>query len=151
LTADGLYKINDELNFICNPLDTGVSCPEGNVCLSGTSSILKAVGEDPRDKWTTILVFNNIFETMVYLIKILTYDNWSRVILKMVNSEYQGWLVTILFIPVLVLSVIIHGLIIANFLNTALKLKNKKVKDSIDPRKRWARNTEPWRTWPSPL
>lgn len=71
--------------------------------------------------------FNNIFESLIYLFKVLTYDNWSSSLLLFVNSNYNGWLVTGLLIAVIVLSLIIHGLIIANFLNTVLKIKNKMV------------------------
>jgi hypothetical protein len=136
VTAGGFYKVNEELNFLCNPIDPISVCPDDHICLSNSSDILKSIGIDPQDRWTDILGFNNVFECVVYLLKILTYDNWSKVMLILLNSEYQGWLVVALFTPVIVLSVIIHGLIIANYLNTALKLRNKKVYTFSEDRNR---------------
>lgn len=127
MTAEGHYKINDTLNYLCDYSPDLPSCPTGSLCLSNSSPILRQAGIDNRDLSAGALAFDNIFECMVYLFKILTYDSWSSVMMLLVNSNYNGWMLTALFAIVIVLSAIIHGLIIANFLNTALKIKNKKV------------------------
>ena len=70
--------------------------------------------------------FNNILETVSYIMRMLTYDNWSEAFIVMMASDTNGGLFLLLFIPAIILSVIIHGLIIANFFNTMMKLRNKE-------------------------
>ena len=65
--------------------------------------------------------FNNILETVSYIMRMLTYDNWSEAFIIVMASDTNGGLLLLLFIPAIILSVIMHGLIIANFYNTMLK------------------------------
>jgi hypothetical protein len=112
---------------VCDTRNPLYLCSDESVCLYNTSPEVVEKGIDINDIFADQIAFNNIYETIVYIFRVLTYDNWSDIFILFISSDLNTIILLFLFLPSVILSIIIHGLIIATFFNTISKLKNSSM------------------------
>jgi Ion transport protein len=123
LTSSGVYKINDNLKFSCHPGVQGQTCPDGFQCLNNNSPEILLRGMDQNDSFRYTLSFSNILESLLYIFKILTNDGWSDAFMILMHSDLSSTMILLLFLPSIILSILMHGLIVSNFFNTISHIK----------------------------
>lgn len=79
----------------------------------------------------------------------MTYDGWSRGFIRLMNSDFNSHILFIIFVLPLIFSVVIHGLVIANFYITINKVKNTEV-EFLDPRQVLTETSDFMRMFESP-
>ena len=127
MTSKGFYKVNDSLKYICNQNNNGFTCPSENLCLSVNVMKNNGLKIDMRDLYSDSLNFDSIPQVIVYLFKMLTYDGWSDSYIILMSSDINKLILILIFMPPIILSILMHGLIISNFFSQINKIKNKEV------------------------
>ena len=100
-----------------------MSCPTGYMCLHDRSPEILLRGMDVKDTYQYALSFANIFESLLYIFKVLTNDGWSDAFSILMHSELNSTMILLLFLPSIILSILMHGLIVSNFFNTISSIK----------------------------
>jgi hypothetical protein len=111
--------------FVCSTKDPLYACSQNQLCLS--TNDIKSLGKemDSTDLETLYYGFDNIGLTLMYLIQVGTFDRWWTVFLTLQYSEYSSLMINFIYILTLVTSLIIHGFLIANFMDSIILVKKK--------------------------
>ena len=67
--------------------------------------------------------YDNFLTSMVFIFQIISYDYWGNHLNLLMRSQLSQIIVLGIFAICLLLSLIIHGFLIASFLDTLFKLK----------------------------
>lgn len=70
-----------------------------------------------------MLVYQNFFMSMVFIFQIISYDFWGSQLNLMLRSSFSQYMVLGIFSICLLISLVIHGFLIASFLDTLFKIK----------------------------
>ena len=80
---------------------------------------------DPSDLESNFYGFDNIGLTLLYLIQVGTFDRWWTVFFALQYSEHSSLMINFIYTLTLVISLIIHGFLIANFMDSIILVKKK--------------------------
>lgn len=111
------------MKYSCTVTPGPLSCPTGYECLHDRSPQILLKGMDIKDTYQYALSFANIFESLLYIFKVLTNDGWSDSFSILMHSELNSTMILLLFLPSIILSILMHGLIVSNFFNTISFIK----------------------------
>lgn len=125
LTSEGFYKIDERQLFVCSKTDPSYLCPTNQECLSTQDVSLLGKQMDSTDLETNFYGFDNIGLTLLYLIQVGTFDRWWTVFFALQYSQYSSLMINFIYCLTLVVSLIIHGFLIANFMDSIVVVKKK--------------------------
>lgn len=67
--------------------------------------------------------FDNFYYSAIFMFQIVTFDSWGWNFILMMRSKFPELIVMSLFGLCILLALIIHGFVIASFLDTLFKIK----------------------------
>ena len=126
-TSEGKFKIDESLKYLCSLGGGQFSCPSTHSCLSDTDAVLRAVGVDSSDSISGLLRFHNIYQTIIYIVQIQSFDDWVDTFMLLKSSDTQLLLVLAVFGLSSMSAIIMQGLIISNYCSNLSIIKNKEV------------------------
>lgn len=122
-----MYKIDDSLIYICRPNHPKYSCPPTHECLNNYAPELIEKGSFIADKVKGELSFVNIYTTTVYMLTLQSFDSWSQVLNLLVSSGIGNTMLIIIFIMGVFVSLVMKGIIVANYCSNISKAKNRDI------------------------
>lgn len=127
MTAEGVYKIDEALTFICSETNLALKCPSNTTCLASKSPEILEKGRDYEDLLKENFYYDNIYITSLFLFQIETMTNWSRNVQLLLSSRIGSTLVLVILALAAFISLSVHGLIVAVFCNNMKKMNDADV------------------------
>jgi hypothetical protein len=85
------------------------------------------IGIDESDLALNYLNFQNYHRTALLVFQMIVHDQWGSTFTTLIKSKYESFLLLVLVTIPILISIIMHGFIIANYLRAIARLKEADV------------------------